>query len=114
MTHKFKCPICGTTVHKSTLEKFYPINFFNVRGLGRGKGFSFTQVEDPSLLLKIKNKIRILYERFFDGIQEEVVIPGSFVKKIRIYPSERLTFAINSPSIRSKFVIKEKMSFDLR
>jgi hypothetical protein len=65
MTHKYKCPICGTTVHVSTLDGSYPINLFNVHGLGKAKGFSFEKVEDPSFVARIKAKISVLYHQFF-------------------------------------------------
>ena len=71
MAHKYRCPLCGTTVHVSTLKGLYPIEFFIVHGLGKAKGFSFEKVEDLFFLEKVKDKIYLLYHRFFE-IQSDV------------------------------------------
>jgi hypothetical protein len=97
MAHKLRCPICGNLTTLKKIDKFYPIEFFNVRGLGKGRGFSFQKTEDPSLFRSLKAKILALYHKFCVGSSYTLI--------------ERITM---SPSEQSTFVANEKVSFNLR
>ena len=62
---KFRCPICGHIVSEENVLKDFPLEFFVLHGLGRGRGFSFEPVKGGLLLIQLKDKISVIYNRFF-------------------------------------------------
>ena len=55
-------------VWPSQIEKSHliDIDVKNMSSLGRGKGFKFVDSEDSGLVDLVKNKIKLLYQRYFE------------------------------------------------
>ena len=68
---RFRCPICGHIVSGKSVLKDFPLEFFVLHGLGRGRGFSFEPVKGGLLLIQLKEKIFAVYNRFF-GISLDI------------------------------------------
>ena len=69
---RFRCPICGHIVSGKSVLKDFPLEFFVLHGLGRGRGFSLEPVEGGLLFTQLMEKISAVYTRFF-GIRMEIV-----------------------------------------
>lgn len=75
-------------VWPSQIEKSHliDIDVKNMSSLGRGKGFKFVDSEDLGLVWLVKNKIRLLYQRYFES---------ATVPPIKFYPGVRRRVTVN-------------------
>lgn len=81
-------------VWPSQVEGQHSIDTMVMTSLGRGRGFKFMDCLDIRLITLIKNKIKALYERFFDPVYPLITIrpgirtatPVSVVPSILIMP----------------------------
>ncbi|GAI77902.1 unnamed protein product, partial [marine sediment metagenome] len=61
----FRCPICNKFSLERNIGNDYPIKVFNQVGLGRAKGWRYDPIPGLDIVARIKDRIRVLYERFF-------------------------------------------------
>lgn len=98
MARRFRCPVCGTLAWSSTLDRYFPLETYNWKSLGKAHGFKPILVDDPFLIERVKAKILSLYHRLFPPVEAsllsmldvalrkpfDVVIPT--VSDVIIYP----------------------------
>ncbi|GAH92493.1 unnamed protein product [marine sediment metagenome] len=62
----FRCPICGKYSIERNIDKNFQLQVFNQVGLGRAKGWRYDPIIDNGILDRVKNRIKFLYELFFE------------------------------------------------
>ena len=104
MRKRVRCPCCAMLVWPSQIKKSHliDIDVKNMSSLGRGKGFKFVDSEDSGLVELVKNKIKLLYERFFETTVLRVpTVPGVFLRE-----APRLDLVDLTPSLSFKGEVK--------
>lgn len=98
---RFRCPICGHIVMDRNLTKNFDIETFKLRGLGRARGFANDPILNPGLVLRVKNKIKALYKRFFVENRVQIQIP--IIPRVFLREAPELSL---SPPISIKTEVK--------
>lgn len=72
---KIRCPLCGHLVFVQNFERGpYPLEAFEVSGLGRGRGFSHRHVEvNPSVRVLVAKKLKEI-SQYLERVIEQIVI----------------------------------------
>lgn len=68
MSHRFKCPVCGALGYASALDRYFPLQVYFQKSLGKAHGFRMIPVEDPDLVSRVKTKIQLLSRILFPPV----------------------------------------------
>ena len=67
ISRRVRCPCCGMLVWASQINKSHDIDVLDMSRIKARGGFKYVPSSDQGLVELVKNKIKALYERYFES-----------------------------------------------